>query len=101
MSQPVSRASEVAANGPQSVAAPPAAATGAAGEDLPAGTPLAGPVPLPRHRPMQVAMAQGTMALGAIPLPRPRPADAPAATPSTPTNAPDAGYQPGMEPGHY
>jgi hypothetical protein len=50
---------------------------------------------------MQFAMVQGTTMPGAIPLPRPRPADAPAAAPATPSDQPDSGYAPDMEPGHY
>ena len=37
-------------------------------EEMPAGEPIAGPIPLPPHRPRVFAMAPG-----AIPVPRPRP----------------------------
>jgi hypothetical protein len=36
---------------------------------LPAAEPIAGPVPLPRHRPRALAMLQN----GGVPMPRPRP----------------------------
>lgn len=91
----------VATNDSAPAATQPQTSAEAAGDDLPAGKPIAGPVPLPRHRPMQFAMVQGATMPGAIPLPRPRPADAPAAAPATPTDQPEAGYAPDMEPGHY
>lgn len=94
-------AETVAANGPTPATAQPQTAAAAASGDLPAGAPIAGPVPLPRHRPLQFAMIQGAMAQTAIPLPRPRPADAPAATPTSPSDQPQSGYVPDMEPGHY
>lgn len=50
--------------------APPAADT------LPAGTPIAGPVPLPRKRPKPMILAQST-----VPLPMPRPGAAGPAAP--------------------
>ena len=43
-------------------------------EALPAGEPIAGPVPLPRHRPRYFAMLQN-----GVPMPRPRPEGAGAA----------------------
>jgi cytoskeletal protein RodZ len=48
----------------------PADATPASIDTAPAAEPLAGPVPLPPHRPRVFAMAQT-----AIPVPRPRPAE--------------------------
>jgi hypothetical protein len=54
--------------------APPPAA-----EDIPPGVPIAGPVPLPPHRPRVLAMGPS-----GIPVPRPRPA---AAVDSAPTPA--------------
>jgi len=84
-----------AANG--TATAPPA--SDAAAEDLPAVNPIAGPVPLPRHRPNDVAMLQ-TAAPGAVPLPRARPVEAPADSSAT-SAAPLPRYEPGMETGHY
>jgi hypothetical protein len=49
-------------------------------EDIPAGEPIKGRVPLPPHRPRIVAMAPGA---GGIPVPRPRPdAIAPSESPA-------------------
>ena len=49
--------------------AAPAAEAPSASEEIPPGEPIAGPVPLPPHRPRVLAMGPG-----AIPVPRPRPA---------------------------
>jgi hypothetical protein len=57
---------------------------------LPPPDPITGPVPLPRHRPSVLALADT-----AIPLPRARPGDAP--EPSSPApDAPPSGYDPGI-----
>jgi hypothetical protein len=57
---------------------------------LPPPDPITGPVPLPRHRPSVLALADT-----AIPLPRARPGNAP--EPATPTpDAPPSGYDPGI-----
>jgi hypothetical protein len=76
--------------------------------DLPTVAPLAGRVPLPRHRPNVIAMAEPTspsavsppaaLPMSAVPLPRARPATAPEATPSPAADAPAPG---GMDAGHY
>lgn len=69
----------------------PAAISPPANDPMPAAKPLAGPIPLPRHRPHNMAMAQisapqtgvsqsGTLQAG-VPVPRPRPD---AAGPSVP-----------------
>ena len=69
----------------------PAAADSANDADaLPPPDPITGPVPLPRHRPSVLALADT-----AIPLPRARPGTAP--EPATPTpDAPPSGYDPGI-----
>jgi hypothetical protein len=85
------------ASGQTLASAQPPAASDSATEELPAAEPIAGRVPLPPRRPVLFAMVQST----AIPLPRPRPPDAPAATPSTPADAPSSIYDPGLESGHY
>jgi hypothetical protein len=59
------------------------ASTGADSDALPAEQPLAGPIPLPPHRPRVFAMLQT-----GVPMPRPRPAD------SQPAAAPDTGAGP-------
>jgi len=57
---------------------------------LPPPDPITGPVPLPRHRPSVLALADT-----AIPLPRARPGTAP--EPQSPTpDAPPSGYDPGI-----
>jgi hypothetical protein len=57
---------------------------------LPPPDPITGPVPLPRHRPSVLALADT-----AIPLPRARPGTAP--EPATPTpDTPPSGYDPGI-----
>ena len=57
---------------------------------LPPPDPITGPVPLPRHRPSVLALADTN-----IPLPRARPGDAP--EPASPTpDAPPSGYDPGI-----
>jgi len=57
---------------------------------LPPPDPITGPVPLPRHRPSELALADT-----AIPLPRARPSDAPEPPSPTP-DAPPSGYDPGI-----
>jgi hypothetical protein len=86
--------------------APPART--AAAEVIPAGDPLSGPVPLPRHRPSIFAMAAsmagtttGTIAGpvatgGPVPLPRARPGDAPAEAANS-VIEPAYGYRPGLD----
>jgi hypothetical protein len=64
--------------------------TPAATDDLPPPDPIAGPVPLPRHRPGVLALADTD-----IPLPRARPSDAPEPPNVTP-DAPPSGYDPGI-----
>ncbi len=71
----------------------PPAASDTATQDLAPGEPIAGPIPLPRRRPNEVAMLQTTTV---VPLPRERPADAPAATPSSVIDTPPYGYNPGL-----
>jgi hypothetical protein len=66
------------------------AANNSATDDLPPPDPIAGPVPLPRHRPSVLALADTN-----IPLPRARPSDAPEPASST-TDAPPSGYDPGI-----
>src|SRR5277367_3925461 len=66
------------------------AANNAATDDLPPPDPISGPVPLPRHRPSVLALADTN-----IPLPRARPGDAPEPASST-TDAPPSGYDPGI-----
>ena len=57
---------------------------------LPPPDPITGPVPLPRHRPSVLALADT-----AIPLPRARPGTAP--EPQSPTpDTPPSGYDPGI-----
>ena len=79
---------------PPSLAPPqptPAAADPANDADaLPPPDPITGPVPLPRHRPNVIALADT-----AIPLPRARPSDAPEPQSQTP-DAPPSGYDPGI-----
>src|SRR5580704_12163295 len=79
---------------PPSLAPPqptPAAADSANDADaLPPPDPITGPVPLPRHRPNVIALADT-----AIPLPRARPGDAPEPQSQTP-DAPPSGYDPGI-----
>jgi len=57
---------------------------------LPPPDPITGPVPLPRHRPSVLALADT-----AIPLPRARPGEAPEPSSVTP-DAPPSGYDPGI-----
>jgi hypothetical protein len=57
---------------------------------LPPPDPITGPIPLPRHRPNVIALADTD-----IPLPRARPSNAP--EPASPTpDAPPSGYDPGI-----
>ena len=69
----------------------PAASDAANDADtLPPPDPITGTVPLPRHRPSVLALADTD-----IPLPRARPSDAP--EPASPTpDAPPSGYDPGI-----
>ena len=62
----------------------------AATDDLPPPDPITGPVPLPRHRPSVLALADTN-----IPLPRARPGDAPEPQSATP-DGPPSGYDPGI-----
>jgi hypothetical protein len=65
-------------------------ANDATADALPPPDPISGPVPLPRHRPSVLALADTN-----IPLPRVRPSDAP--EPASPTpDAPPSGYDPGI-----
>lgn len=57
---------------------------------LPPPDPIAGPVPLPRHRPSVIALVDTD-----IPLPRARPSDAPEPASTTP-DTPPSGYDPGI-----
>jgi hypothetical protein len=86
-------APDVFPNPPPMLAAQPAPATAAvpAGADdaLPPPDPITGPVPLPRHRPSVLALAET-----AVPLPRARPGDAPE-PPRTVTDT-QSGYEPGI-----
>ena len=79
---------------PPSVAPPqlaaPDSANDAAADALPPPDPITGPIPLPRHRPNVIALADT-----AIPLPRARPSDAPEPPSPTP-DAPPSGYDPGI-----
>lgn len=80
-----------------------------ASADLPTVAPLTGRIPLPRHRPNVIAMAEpaapSTVTASAlpmsaaVPLPRARPASAPEATPTTATDTAPVGG--GMDAGHY
>ncbi|HKM88881.1 MAG TPA: hypothetical protein VJX48_09780 [Xanthobacteraceae bacterium] len=70
---------------------PAPAAADAAAEPLPSSEPIAGPIPLPRHRPNVFAMAETD-----VPLPRARPATAPEPTSDTMSDAPSSGYDPAM-----
>jgi hypothetical protein len=77
---------------PPFVAQPTPAAPDAANDAdaLPPPDPITGPIPLPRHRPSQLALADTD-----IPLPRARPSNAP--EPQSPTpDAPPSGYDPGI-----
>ena len=60
-------------------------------EILPAGEPIRGPIPLPRHRPGIFAM----VASGPVPLPGARPGAVPAET-SSPVTIPPYHFEPGM-----
>jgi len=62
---------------PQDPVWPTAPTAAAAGDDLPPGEPISGPVPLPRKRPTSFTMA------GNIPLPAPRPEAAGAGAPES------------------
>ena len=75
---------------PQPTPAAPDPANNAATDALPPPDPITGPVPLPRHRPSVLALADTN-----IPLPRARPGDAPEPTSQTP-DAPPSGYDPGI-----
>jgi hypothetical protein len=68
----------------------PDLANDAAADALPPPDPITGPVPLPRHRPNVIALADTD-----IPLPRARPSDAPEPPTPTPDTAP-SGYDPGI-----
>jgi hypothetical protein len=71
-------------------ASQPAAAEEQSAEVMPAAPPLTGKIPLPRHRPRDLAGTDMTrMAQSAVPMPRPRPdSAAPAAPPETTSPGP-------------
>jgi hypothetical protein len=93
--EPVAPASGAGPNTAPTLAAQPApAAADAAAEPSPSSEPIAGPIPLPRHRPNVIALAET-----GVPLPRARPASAPEPTSGTMSDAPRSGYDPAM--GHY
>jgi hypothetical protein len=75
---------------PQSTPGASDAANNAATDDLPPPDPITGPVPLPRHRPSVLALADTD-----VPLPRARPSDAPEPASATP-DTPPSGYDPGI-----
>jgi hypothetical protein len=75
---------------PQSTPAAQDSGNDAAADALPPPDPITGPVPLPRHRPSVLALADTN-----IPLPRARPGDASEPTSQTP-DAPPSGYDPGI-----
>jgi hypothetical protein len=75
---------------PQQQPAASDAANDTAADALPPPDPITGPVPLPRHRPSVLALADT-----AIPLPRARPGTAPEPPSPTP-DAPPSGYDPGI-----
>jgi hypothetical protein len=75
---------------PQSTPAAQDSGNDAAADALPPPDPITGPVPLPRHRPSVLALADTN-----IPLPRARPGDAPEQPSATP-EAPPSGYDPGI-----
>jgi hypothetical protein len=68
----------------------PDAANDAAADALPPPDPITGPVPLPRHRPNVIALADTD-----IPLPRARPGNAPEPPSPTP-DTPPSGYDPSI-----
>jgi hypothetical protein len=74
---------------PQQPAAPDSA-NDAAADALPPPDPITGPIPLPRHRPNVIALADTD-----IPLPRSRPGNAPEPPSPTP-DTPPSGYDPGI-----
>jgi hypothetical protein len=88
---PAAPAPSVFPNSPFILQQQPAASDSTNDADaLPPPDPINGPVPLPRHRPSVLALADT-----AIPLPRARPGTAP--EPATPTpDAPPSGYDPGI-----
>jgi hypothetical protein len=75
---------------PQQSPVAPSSENDAAADALPPPDPITGPVPLPRHRPSVLALADTN-----IPLPRARPGDAPEPQSVTP-DAPPSGYDPGI-----
>ena len=82
---------------------PPAPTQTASTEAPQVAAPIAGRIPLPRHRPSAVAAAETgsitSMApTGPVPLPRVRPADAPAD--ASPVTSAPYGYDPGLGTGH-
>ena len=65
------------------------AGTEAGADDLPAATPISGPIPLPRQRPRDPStMRIADMAPSSVPIPRPRPDTAGPGAPSGKTNSP-------------
>jgi hypothetical protein len=88
---PAASAPSVFPNSPFVAQPTPAAPDAANDADaLPPPDPITGPIPLPRHRPNVIALADTD-----IPLPRARPSNAP--EPASPTpDAPPSGYDPGI-----
>jgi hypothetical protein len=88
---PAASAPSVFPNSPFVVQPTPAAPDAANDADaLPPPDPITGPIPLPRHRPNVIALADTD-----IPLPRARPSNAPEPPSPTP-DAPPSGYDPGI-----
>jgi hypothetical protein len=75
---------------PQTTSEAPNSSNDATADALPPPDPITGPVPLPRHRPSVLALADSS-----IPLPRARPSVAPEPPSATP-DAPSSGYDPGI-----
>jgi len=91
---PVEPPSAVPGPPPEQQPQQPATAADTTADALPPSDPIAGQVPLPRHRPNVVA----ALVEGGVPVPRARPAITPEPAPSTDADTP-ANYDPGMT--HY
>ena len=87
---PAASAPSVFPNPPFIAQPTPAAPDANDADALPPPDPITGPIPLPRHRPNVIALADTD-----IPLPRARPSNAP--EPASPTpDAPPSGYDPSI-----